>query len=234
MNKYKSPMPIKASGVSKKDTVTHHFNWIFGFTDKHVEIEIPKMQYTKIYSPKTIIVKDSVFRTMICRRCGRCCKNYWSIYDEGDEKFLIDMKEKYEKITIRINFSNQTISKTLFIVPKPKNQPECRFLIYDKNEDMYKCKVYKNRPLLSRMPHLFYRETEHEIQIVKRQFGRNFRLGCQSFFEPYCKEELEKDFNVLQYVNTKQLRYLDCFDTFKNKINEMYSKGKAILSSDLF
>jgi len=163
--------------------INQHFNTIMSFVPEEVTIEYGKQKF-KYHDIKTFSVAPSFWNMWDCKHCGACCRRYYLIWDEiSASDFKIGTRTFPQ---IKVNGKKHFI----FVIPPNLSKKHCVWAEV-KDGQIY-CKHYEQRPLLSRMPHMFIRHRRGENVLIKRQFGRNWALGCKATEEPFDPKNIEE------------------------------------------
>lgn len=201
--------------------ITSHFSVLASFLPKGLTVEFKGKEYE--YAPfSTFLIDPSFFSTWKCKSCGSCCRRYYLIWDKHTAEKFDWTGEKKE--SIKLTSGNTSVTSDVFY-KEPDLTKEYCVLAYKKVNKIY-CSEYERRPLLSRMPHTFTRRMQDSVKLIKRQFGRNWVLGCKAVEEPFSKEEFTKvDIPKLLFIKNVMSGY--SFDT--EVIDKIISVSKELV-----
>jgi len=167
-----------------------HFGLLSSFIPDGLTLEIDNktFQYPAF---KEFSIKDNFYQTWNCKNCGACCRRYYLLWDKNiGEKFWNDEKTK----NIRINGK-----ETKIYYKEPDLNKKYCVLAEEKDGKIF-CTQYQWRPLLSRAPHIFTRRGDKSVSLIKRQYGRNWALGCKATTSKYTPETKKFDIQRLRFI----------------------------------
>ena len=165
--------------------VKKHYDTVFRMTAVPVEIKFYHLTWK--YEPAHVQISPLLYRAYPCRGCGRCCGPAKAIIWDAP---LFNETPDCSKHPITIN----GVKHYIFV---SKVGGPCIYLTPDN-----RCSIYPDRPLLSRMPHIFVdMHKETTVSLTSRQYGRNWALHCEA-------EETILDAGYYRNVFKPTLKYL--------------------------
>lgn len=168
-----------------------------------------------ISKPDKILISPTFFLSDGCNNCGRCCGNYGHILTESeyeilqeynDNRYTQELIDYLEPTNLYINgelnvvFIDKPRKSGLNITTNKTTRPACYWL--EEKEEGLCCKIYNNRTLTCRMPHLMLRFNNQSktTTVGINQFGRNWCLGCDYQFEECTEESIKDNLNKIRYI----------------------------------
>lgn len=158
------------------------------------------------------------YRTFNCKACGRCCTSANAFLVMEPEDLLPENSHLFKEITVKINGESHTLL-TSTIKCNKFIQPDGR------------CLMYQNRSITCRAPHIFLDySTKHQmLYLHKRQYMRNWAMGCKSIQEPYTWQSLDEDLQTLKYIQTRANTY-NIPNYYNEIINQVETEGRKFLN----
>lgn len=166
------------------DCIDKHLRTLFALCKRRVLIEFDKTRIIYGVGGKPYKISPQFFRSIKCVGCGQCCRRYHLVWDKKPEHILTTHAR-----AITVNEKQRILA----IQAPSLEKSHCELAFQQPDQRTWRCKDYGNRPLLSRMPHIAFKETDKDIIITKRQFGRNWALKCQAQIKPFSKDDLYGD-----------------------------------------
>lgn len=161
--------------------------------------------------PNRVIISPMFFRQFDCKCCGRCCtKPKFSLaYSAADfmracAQFLDDPKEIKARnafvkevqnvgVSISVDIRSHLFDiRPVWVAPETKTHfvlysnhgHQCDF-IYEDGGRKY-CRIHKFHPNHCLLPHMQIDQLKTmSTSLLKRQYGRNWALGCESTPQPF-------------------------------------------------
>lgn len=169
-----------------------HLTWLFSFSREPVYVKVGDSG-SQFGGYRAFEISSTFWRSIKCECCGHCCLNYTLVWD------AIHKPKGSKEIKIKVN--DKPFS--LFYLPEVNGNDRCQWLSKDN-----KCLHYMERPILSRLPHMNFNVWEGILYLGKKQFGRNWRLGCNAKVKPFDYKELQEvDVPVLERLLEAQKSY---------------------------
>jgi Fe-S-cluster containining protein len=169
-----------------------------------VEVEGVKQEYLP---PERVIISNKFFRSFKCKSCGKCCikPKFSLVYTVSDyarvnaeslktelewrnrDRLINEMVEVPVEIRLFTSFDILNVEHTS--VQLFSNQGhQCSFLFEQDGRQL--CGVHKIHPNHCSLPHIQIDQTNGKrTRLLKRQYGRNWALGCEAKEEPFDYDE---------------------------------------------
>lgn len=177
-----------ATQQTYRNSLKRHIEIICLFSKEPIVVEVNYKRY--IWGGKKWKFSPTFFRSIKCAKCGNCCKGFPLVWD-----FKPSISCSTDIITQEVKLNN--ISYTTYILPPPENKEHCRL----QDKKTLQCTEYQQRPLLSKIPHIFFRD-EKELILMKRQYMRNWIMKCQAIVKPFDKKEMyDEDIPTLEFID---------------------------------
>jgi Fe-S-cluster containining protein len=226
-----------------------------------VEVEGVEQAYNP---PERVVISNLFFRNLKCLSCGRCCTKpkFSLVYTESDYTRILaqpiddeqELKNReillQDMVTVPVQIDLGGIFHHTSVHLFSNQGHKCHFL-FEKDKKQL-CGIHQVHPNHCALPHL--QIDQHKgvsTSLLKRQYGRNWALGCPAIMEPFnydaflnwdlpCLRKLENNAKDLR-INTwlpEIIKYLtDNREQFKTKQPKnavvIYDKKKGIPHSFL-
>ena len=176
-----------------------HFGLLSSFIPDGLTLEIDNktFQYPAF---KEFSIKDNFYQTWNCKNCGACCRRYYLIWNRY-ENFNDNIKTK----DIILKTPKGIVDTEIFYLEPDLNKKFC--ILAEEKDDKIYCTQYEYRPLLSRMPHVFTKRGNKSVSLIKRQYGRNWALGCKATTSKYTEETKKIDIAKLKFIKESIKNY---------------------------
>ncbi|MHA2023819.1 MAG: hypothetical protein ACTSWQ_09180 [Candidatus Thorarchaeota archaeon] len=164
-----------------------------------VEIE----EVVQVYNPPSrVIISPMFFRQFDCKCCGRCCtKPKFSLAysvadfmracaqpldDPKEIKARNALVEAVQNVNVLVKTGKEgkeRTYKTHFILYSNHGH-QCDFIFEDQGRRY--CRIHKFHPNHCLLPHIQIDQLKStSTSLLKRQYGRNWNLGCESVPSPF-------------------------------------------------
>jgi len=199
------------------DCIEKHLTTIFSLSRVPVDIFCLGKSY-EFLPAEVATVSPNFYRGVKCQGSGRCCRRYWCIWDA-----TAPMPEGLESTTVVINGEKK---KIFYSTPPKDREYHCKFFKQHEYATGGICTVYADRPLSSRMPHVFLSRRNNRVQVSKRQYSRNHQLGCLARVKEFdYKEYQEEDLPTLMYLRGCIKTYQNPENSFIDEIIQLTKEG---------
>lgn len=174
-----------------------------------VEVEGVSQEYNP---PTRVVISDKFFRSFKCVSCGKCCTKpkFSLVYTTADYTRISgeSLKDEQEwnnreflvremiQVPVKIELDPSPgaredligIQHTTFVHLFSNQGQKCHFLFEKCGKHL--CGIHKVHPNHCALPHLQVDQIKGtSTSVLKRQYGRNWALGCAAVEEPFDYDE---------------------------------------------
>ena len=166
--------------------------------------------------PEEIAISPLFFRGDGCERCGKCCKAFTTVFtEEGLNRIQSATKEDYGKLHLDYSFNQKLLNELIEVEVQVNGEPKIFYLDNPDKEhveskkckhvgfdgELSYCDIHPVRSVTCMLPHNQIRKHGNNTNILKMQYGRNWKLGCPVEFDKF-------NYNMLIHEDIKTFTLL--------------------------
>lgn len=180
MNLFKT---IKDKFKKKPIHIPYIIEIVGNLTTKPITIEGKK------FKPRELVISDIFFRSWGCGCCAKCCRINTTLI-LADKINIPDFHQNFIPTEININGNK----KTIYIYNKGGGG--CKYL-----NERNMCTIESIKPLQCKIHPNHVDIIKEKLYLRKRQYGRNWKFGCQIQFTEYNKIQQLRDIAFFNELN---------------------------------